>query len=314
MNKIDIDVVMVTYNQEKYIAQAIESVLMQKTNFSFRLLIGEDCSTDNTGMICQEYKKKFPEQIKLILHDKNQGLLKNYKSVFDVSTAKYLAILEGDDYWINDLKLQMQFDILERNNQIGLVHTNFNIRENQKIFPFKSPQENKLKGKVFHALILGNFIGPLSVCFRKDLMDKHFDYDFLIKNDISSIDYCLWLELSANSDFEYIEESTAVYRKLSSSISNSNDFKKKEIFLISSFKTIEYFANKYSVSDIDKEFSINNLRIKLMLSALNMGDYDKAKKYASMVSPKSFKELLAVTISKNFFLMKTIILIKKTFK
>lgn len=314
MNKSDIDVVMVTYNQEKYIAQAIESVLIQKTNFSFRLLIGEDCSTDNTGMICQEYEKKFPDKIKLILHDKNQGLLKNYKSVFDVCSAKYIAILEGDDYWINDLKLQIQFDILERNNKIGLVHTNFNISENKKIIPFKSPLENKLKGKVFDALISGNFIGPLTVCFRKDLMDKHFDYDFLIKNDISSIDYCLWLELSANSDFEYIKESTAVYRKLSSSISNSNDFKKKEIFLLSSFKTIEYFANKYPVSEIDKKLSINNLHLKLMLSALNMVDYDKAKKYSSMVSPKSFKELLAVTISKKYFLMKTISLIKKTFK
>ena len=314
MNKSAIDVVMVTYNQEKYIAQAIESVLMQKTNFSFRLLIGEDCSTDNTGLICKEYAKKFPDKIKLISNKENQGLLRNYKSVFDVSTAKYLALLEGDDYWINDLKLQMQFDVLDRNNQIGLVHTNFNIRENKKIIPFKSPSKNKLKGKVFHALISGNFIGPLTVCFRKDLMDKHFDYDFLIKNDISSIDYCLWLELSANSDFEYIEESTAVYRKLSSSISNSNDFKKKEIFLLSSFKTIEYFVNKYPVSEIDKELPINNLRLKLMLAASNMGDYDKAKKYASMVSPKSFKELLAVTISKKYFLIKPIGLIKKLFK
>src|SRR5664279_2965814 len=95
-------VFMVTYNHEKYIAQSIESVLMQKTTFPFKLFIGEDCSTDNTRSICLEYFKQEPEKIELYLNEKNIGAIKNSHQIYKAcyySNAKYVAMLEGDDCW-----------------------------------------------------------------------------------------------------------------------------------------------------------------------------------------------------------------------
>lgn len=111
-----------TYNHEKYISQAIESVIMQKTNFHFTLFIGEDCSTDNTRKICIKYANKFPNKIKLFLNEKND-IKKNAKTIYDAcssSGAKYIAMLEGDDYWTDPYKLQKQVDFLEANQDYSL--------------------------------------------------------------------------------------------------------------------------------------------------------------------------------------------------
>lgn len=110
-----VDVWMITYNHEKYIAQAIESVMMQKTSFPYRLVIGEDCSTDSTRKICKEYSKKYPEKIHLILHEKNTGGQRNSYIVHKHCTAEYVAMLEGDDYWTDPLKLQKQVDYMKSN-------------------------------------------------------------------------------------------------------------------------------------------------------------------------------------------------------
>jgi glycosyltransferase involved in cell wall biosynthesis len=107
---------MITYNHESYIRQAIESVLMQKTSFKYRLIIGEDCSTDLTASIVREYAEKYPEKITAIINEKNLGWVENIKQVRDVITAKYVAMLEGDDYWTDPLKLQKQVDLIEKTN------------------------------------------------------------------------------------------------------------------------------------------------------------------------------------------------------
>ncbi|PCH95128.1 MAG: hypothetical protein COB85_04805, partial [Bacteroidetes bacterium] len=107
MNPI-IDIVIATYNHQNYIAEAIESVLMQKTDFSFRIIIGEDCSTDNTREIVRGYAEKFPEQIDLYLNESNMGMsgpASHATILYNTCDAKYLAILNGDDYWTDPFKL-----------------------------------------------------------------------------------------------------------------------------------------------------------------------------------------------------------------
>jgi len=110
-----VSVHMITYNHEKFIAQAIEGVLMQKTSFPFELVIGEDCSTDRTRKIVVDYANRYPEIIKPILHEKNVGAKANSESVGEACTGKYVALCEGDDYWIDPLKLQKQVDFLDSN-------------------------------------------------------------------------------------------------------------------------------------------------------------------------------------------------------
>lgn len=113
-----VSVCCITYNQEKYVAQTIESILMQKINFPIEVIIHDDASTDKTGEIVKEYTQKYPELIIPIFQKENQYYKKNKgtnltRFILPLTSGKYLAICEGDDYWINPLKLQIQVDFLE---------------------------------------------------------------------------------------------------------------------------------------------------------------------------------------------------------
>ena len=108
-----VSVGILTYNHEKYIAEAIESVLKQKVNFKYEIVIAEDCSTDNTRNIVIEYKKKYPDIIRLILQPHNMGIQENSNILRRACRGIYRANLEGDDYWAVDDKLQQQVDFLE---------------------------------------------------------------------------------------------------------------------------------------------------------------------------------------------------------
>ncbi len=106
---------MITYNHEKYIREAIEGVLIQKTSFPIELIISDDCSTDRTRSIIEDYSKKFPDMINPDLPEKNRGVSMNFLHNMDLARGKYIAICEGDDYWIDPFKLQKQVDFLEKN-------------------------------------------------------------------------------------------------------------------------------------------------------------------------------------------------------
>ena len=108
-----LSVVTVTYNHEPFIAKCIEGVLMQQVSFPIELVIGEDCSTDGTRRICQEYAEKYPDLIRLIISDSNVGGLANERRVMTAARGKYVAYCEGDDYWTDPLKLKKQVDFLE---------------------------------------------------------------------------------------------------------------------------------------------------------------------------------------------------------
>ncbi|MCR5063556.1 MAG: glycosyltransferase family 2 protein, partial [Treponema sp.] len=106
-------VVITTYNLEKYISEALDSVLRQKTNFHFKILIGDDASTDKTLDILNEYVEKFPDIIDLRLSQTNLGSLCNSNRLFDGLNCEYFTFLDGDDYWEDEYRLQKQIDFLD---------------------------------------------------------------------------------------------------------------------------------------------------------------------------------------------------------
>lgn len=115
-----VSVLMITYNHEKYIEEAVRSVMMQETDFDYELIIGEDCSTDNTREIVLRLKDEFPDKIRLILHQENVGMIPNFIDVYNAATGEYIALCEGDDYWTDPKKLQLQVDFLENNPSIRI--------------------------------------------------------------------------------------------------------------------------------------------------------------------------------------------------
>lgn len=108
-----VSVVMITYNHEKFIEQAVNSVLMQETDFDYEIIIGEDCSTDRTREILIELQKQHPDRIRLVLNPENLGMIPNFVNVLSMARGEYVALLEGDDYWTHPKKLQRQVDYME---------------------------------------------------------------------------------------------------------------------------------------------------------------------------------------------------------
>lgn len=165
-----VSVCMITYNHEAYIKQAIESVLMQRCSFPIELVIGEDCSTDNTLMICKEFAKNNP-QIKLLPSIVNLGMMPNFVRTLSECRGKYIALCEGDDYWTDPYKLQKQVDFLEANEDFAICFHPVKIWQNGKL------KADFLTGNVNDTTTIidlanGNYIHTPSVVFRNKLFDQ----------------------------------------------------------------------------------------------------------------------------------------------
>lgn len=108
-----LSVAIITYNQERFVAQAIESVLAQKVGFEYEIVIGDDCSTDGTGAIVSDFSRRYPNRIVALQRKRNLGALENFRGTLAACRGQYLALLEGDDYWTCTDKLQKQVDFLD---------------------------------------------------------------------------------------------------------------------------------------------------------------------------------------------------------
>jgi glycosyltransferase involved in cell wall biosynthesis len=120
--KPKVSVCIVTYNQEKYIRDCLQSVVDQKTDFDFEVLVADDCSADGTRNVVQEFANNYPDIIKPIFHAKNIGAFENYIFVHKAATGEYIAHLDGDDYWLPG-KLQIQNNFLDKNKECNFVVT-----------------------------------------------------------------------------------------------------------------------------------------------------------------------------------------------
>jgi glucosyltransferase len=275
-----VDVIMATYNHEKYISQAIESVLMQECDYDYRLIIGEDCSPDGTLAICEKYAEAHPDRIKLIKHETNTGLGNNYKTLFNAVTAKYVAILESDDYWVDKHKLQKQVDILESHPEVGLVHGNFySLYENgQKKKGHVWANTDSLNGQVVgptqHVPIN---INPLTTCFRADFVKEHVDFDFIIENRLLTVDLFLWAEICRRSSVLYMDEILGIYRIHRESITGNPDISAIETFSNTSLMMVNYLMDKYDTPQAVKTAYNSRNRLRLINEYLLAGEPRKAK-------------------------------------
>lgn len=242
-----VSVCMITFNHEKFIAQAIESVLMQKTSFSIELVIGEDCSTDNTRAICLEYKKKYPEKIKLLIRDKNLGVMPNFIETLHACTGKYIALCEGDDYWTDPYKLQKQVDVLEKNPDIILCHHGFDILNHDGRVHLNRNEFNKRKKirSIFDLLLEGSFPVTLSAVFRN--CDILLNLNYPPFREVKTGDVLLWHLLLIKGNAFYIDEIMGVYRSHSGGITNILNYQDS---IRSKIIIIEFLLKHRLLSDV----------------------------------------------------------------
>lgn len=165
-------VCLITYNHKPYIARAIESILMQETNFLWEIIVADDFSTDGTRDILQSYADHYPDLITLMLQPQNIGPARNFEMLITAPESEYIAYLEGDDFWTDPLKLQKQFDFLEANpDYVVTYHDAITVDENENVVEseFLPLDEVHKKEKSQRELKEGAWLLTLSLCFRNVL-------------------------------------------------------------------------------------------------------------------------------------------------
>jgi len=201
----------ITFNHAPYIRQCLDGLMMQKTSFSFELLIHDDASTDGTADIIKEYERKYPDTIKVIYEKENQwskGRKGSSLFNFPRSSGKYIALCEGDDYWIDPLKLQKQVDFLENTNGYSAIASNSLIINEitNDTYPFSNKDTRDII--TLEELILERQFHTASVMFRALYVHQP---DFEKLGNV--YDTMLWCFLLTKNPIYYVNEISCVYRR-----------------------------------------------------------------------------------------------------
>lgn len=213
---ITVSVAVITYNQQSTIAQALDSILCQKGDFGLEVVIGEDCSGDNTWNICDEYQKRYPDKVRLLPNEKNLGIMANFARTVQACTGDYLAILAGDDYWCDDRKFQKQLQFMQEHPEFGVVCTSgyrLMVRSG-KLLEGLAPLNPVPDGDIrnyYHDRYGGVYAMPLTLFIRRDLM-QYVDWDAYIRMKFPVEDYPMQSVLAHHTRFGYIPDKTVVYR------------------------------------------------------------------------------------------------------
>lgn len=304
--EIMVSICCITYNQEDYIKQALESFLMQKTNFKFEIVIHDDCSSDNTTNIIKEYADKYPEIIVPIYEKENQ-----YSKGVDVCTicwnhskGKYIAQCEGDDYWCDENKLQIQFDFMEKNEDCSLVTNGSFLLIGNKL----KTKKNKIKKDTYlstNDIIKTNgLFATNTMFFRKKFLNKLPNYYY----DCSVGDIPLEIYLSLCGKVHYINRIMSVYRvnAKGSWSSKQNEgsideiIKKREkingdieklLMEVNSITNFQY-NDTIEIRLLDRDIELKILKNDLRSL--------KAKKYKKMYKKYGFKGKIKLFLVRNF--------------
>ena len=229
-----VSVNMITYNHEPYIRQAIEGVMMQKTDFEFELVIGEDASTDKTREICFEYQKRYPDKIRVLWWHENLRKVNHPGGGNGARTrahcrGEFIALCEGDDYWIDPLKLQKQVDVMRKYPNVGFIFCDANVliqdtgevsRWDVNGDVFKA---GCIRGRDFLLLHLfgrdpsrapgrEGFIMTAGVLYRKKVLDLAKSRYDVFSYRLALGDKVLFMGLASCADAYYLREITTVYR------------------------------------------------------------------------------------------------------
>lgn len=162
-----VSVAMITFNQERFIEQAVESVLAQRVDFPIEVIVGDDFSTDRTRELLGALQSRHPQQLNVILRPANLGMTRNYFDVLSRCRGKYIALLEGDDYWTDPEKLARQVAVMESHPNVDMCHHNANSLDESsgRLTPFhEKPLPAFLSGG---SLLKGNPAATCTVMYRR---------------------------------------------------------------------------------------------------------------------------------------------------
>lgn len=252
-----VSVIVPTYNQEQYIISTLQSINNQLTDFYFEVLVGDDCSTDNTGELCKQFSMSNPHvQFVYVRNEKNLGLMGNWKAILLIAKGKYLAVCEGDDYWTDTAKLQKQVTVLENDPTLAICFHQTRYfqsltNESIKISPTKMQEKTTILD-----LAIYNYIDNVSVVCR-NLSENGKYPEWVFADHLPVPDY-LWHMYNAQfGDIYFINEVMADYRVREDSIWSSVSYYSQAINIVSNLIT----PLKENIQSVDLH---NNLDIQVL--------------------------------------------------
>lgn len=285
-----VSVLMLAYNHEKFIEQALDSVLMQQVDFEYQIVIGEDCSKDNTRDILLRYQQKYPDKIHLLLPEKNLGMHDNFLQTFKACRGDYIALLEGDDYWTSPNKLQKQVDLLDTHADYTICFHNALIlhqdgsKTQWRLIPSTSEQEKVLTFTLEDLLSTGNIMSTASIMFRQGFIHEFPAWIY----DVDFVDWIMQILLAQHGNIGYIDETLSVYR-----IHPQGNWSKKEYSegLLETTKMFKYLSKS---PELELKYK-KKIRITLSLFYRDLsityeqnGNKKDAKKYMNLWLGKEF--------------------------
>lgn len=277
-----VSVQMITYNHEPFLAQAIEGVISQKTNFPFELVIGEDCSTDQTRQVALDYQARYPHLIRVLYSAHNVGMFPNVRRVHTACRGKYLAYCEGDDYWNDPHKLQEQVEFLETHPDYALVHTAINVdcgplgmnaspgyrRTNQGLDP-----DDRERQAYYEILMNTRWVCTASACFRHDLLNQILRDCPECSDPVYMMgDTQRWLELARLGRIKFIPKPMATYRITPNSATHQCDKAKRLKFELNTIQLLEHYLTKYDCPEPVKRAARACYYYKVMRTAFKVNN------------------------------------------
>ena len=249
------------YNHEPYLRKCLDGFVMQQTTFPFEAIVHDDASTDGSADVIREYAEKYPDIIKPIYETENQFKKNKIGKIMNQAVhpdAKYLAFCDGDDYWTDPNKLQMQVDIMEADEEVGLVHSTAKVFDQHRGEFLKKLWGNPCQS--FEDELIVNRIITLTTCLRRDVFSSYLKFIYANINNHKPWkmgDYPKWLYMCYYSKTYFIEKPTGVYRVLQKSASHDPDIQKMADFEISAFDVKEFFARQFHHEHMLKDLATN---------------------------------------------------------
>lgn len=215
--EIKVSALITTYNHEKYVRQALDSVLSQSVDFKYEILVGDDASQDSTPSVLKEYAEKYPQIIRIFLHNKNLGASRNNYELLLQARGKYIASLDGDDFWTDPEKLRLQTEFLDAHPEfIGCTHGYRIVNEDgssSDITKLSWISEKKTFSlKDFRGVILPGH--PSTILKRNIFKKPKHDYSILYKAHPMICDRTGMLLYLAEGDFFRIDRCMSAYRRI----------------------------------------------------------------------------------------------------
>ena len=290
-----VSVSIITYNHEKFIEQAIDGVLNQNATFAYEIVIGDDCSTDETRSLIKAYKERYPERLRLLLHKHNFGDLgtSNLVSNVKASTGEYIALLDGDDYWISSDKLQRQVDYLDSHPECAICfHRVQYVAEDGTARVSRSLSRKQTYS--LGDLLRENFIPSGSAMFRRGLFPEFPDWYYTGTPG----DWGLHILNAEHGNIGYIDAVMAVHRHHSSGVSQTNDGLSHMSRVVKACGRLDAHLDfKYHST-----LSTTTARVQMQMASVygEKGDYSQAREYWRASLPRSLmffaREAIAVAL------------------